>query len=76
MNKSNGVFPKRGEGHRIVYFWRIGREKSKDYISQTQCAMDFVTKYIEQNPKYTELVYDKTWDEIFHLFGIKIHETL
>jgi len=73
MKKSaDGVQWKRGEGHNLIYFWRLGREKSKDYSDEAQCAMDFITKYIERNPKYKELVYDKTWSEIFAMFSISL----
>ena len=75
MKKSaDGVQSKGGEDRRLTYFWRLGRDKSKDFKDQQECAMDFITKYIERNPKYKELVYDKTWDEIFKLFSIQFHD--
>lgn len=69
-----GIQWKRREDRRLIYFWRFGREKSKDYSDQRQCAMDYITKFIEVNPKYKELVYDKTWDEIFKIFSIRLHD--
>ena len=75
MKKStDGVQSKRGEGRGLIYFWQLGRDKSKDFRDQRECAMDFITKYIERNPKYKELVYDKSWDEILKIFSIKIHQ--
>jgi hypothetical protein len=71
---SDGVHWKRGEDRRLLFYWRIGTEKSKDYLDHEQCAMDYVTKYLERFPKYKELVYDKTWDQIFKIFGISISE--
>ena len=71
---SDGVQSKRGEGRELIYYWRLGREKSKDYLDKRQCAMDFITRYIEHNPKYKECVYDKTWDEIMRMFGILLTE--
>ncbi len=72
MKKSDGIQYRRGEGNKFIYFWRIGKEKSVDFPDKTKCAMDFVTKYIERNPKYKELVYDKSWEEIFALFSIRM----
>lgn len=69
---SDGVFLKRGEGRELIYYWKIDKDKSKNFKCQVECAMDYITRYIERNPKYEELVMDKTWDEIFPLFGIKI----
>jgi hypothetical protein len=70
---ADGVQWKRGEDRKLIYFWRLGRNKSKDYLDKTRCAMDYITKYIEMNPKYKELVYDKTWDQIFRMFQIDVN---
>ena len=68
----DGVQWKRGEDRRLTYFWRLDSQKSKDFKDQRECAEDFITKYIEKYPKYNELVYDKSWEEIFKLFGVKL----
>lgn len=68
----DGIHYRREEGRGLVFFWRIGREKSKDFPNQRICAEDFIAKYIERHPKHKELVYDKTWEEIFRIFGIQI----
>lgn len=72
VQKKDGVFFKRGEGRRLIFYWRLGREVSKNFNNHTECAMEYVEKFIDRNPKYKELVYDKTWDQIFRVFGIKI----
>lgn len=69
---TDGVFYRRAEDRRLVYYWRIGREKSKDFLSQVECAMEYIAKYVEKNPKYKEVCLDKTWDELFRIFGITI----
>lgn len=74
MAKKNldGVHWKRREDRQLIYFWRIGAEKSKEYKDEEQCAMDYVTKYIERFPKYKDLVDGRTWEQKFRLFEIKI----
>lgn len=67
-----GVFWTRGQEKQMAYYWKIGKEKSKLFTSKVDCAMEFVTKYIERHPKYKDLVEDKTWDEIFKLFSIDV----
>lgn len=66
----NGVYWRKKEGA-LVFYWRIGKITSKDFHNKRECAVDFVTKFIEKNPKYEEIVCDKTWDEIFRIFGIE-----
>lgn len=72
MAEKDGVFWKRKENRRLVYYWRIGKTISKDFQNQTECAMEYVERFIERRPKYKELVYDKTWDQIFRIFGINV----
>lgn len=67
-----GVFSKRADDRSLVFYWKIDKTKSKDFVNQVDCAMDYITKYIEKNPKYQELVLDKTWDELFRMFRINI----
>lgn len=69
---SDGIFSKRNYDRQVSYYWKIGSEKSKIFTNQVLCAMDYVQHYVEKNPKYQELVYDKTWDQLFSMFGIKI----
>lgn len=73
---SDGIFQKRSWDRSVVFYYKIGTNKSKDFPCQTTCAMEYVTKYVDKYPKYKEMVYDKTWDEIFALFGIKITQGL
>lgn len=73
MKNTNGVYSKRGGGHRLLYYWRIDREKSKDFSDQFECAKDYVTHFIGRYPKYKELVYDKTWPQILEMFGIHMN---
>lgn len=69
---TDGVHLKRGENRKLLYYWRVANEKSKDFTSHEECAKEFVTRYIERYPKYKELVYDKSWEEIFRVFGIQL----
>lgn len=71
---TDGVFWKRNAERRMIFYWRIGKDKSKDFLNQIDCAQEYITKYVERHPKYVELVMDKTWGELFKLFGIPIHE--
>lgn len=72
--KKDGVFWKRGEGRGLVYYWKLGRETSKNFLSQTDCAMEYIEKFVERNPKYKDLVHDKSWDQKFRIFGVKIQQ--
>lgn len=73
MKKNNdGIKWKRGEDRKLVYYWQIGNVKSKTFSGHAECAQEYIAKYVEQYPKYKELVYDKTWDQLFAMFGIKI----
>lgn len=75
MAKSkDGVLWKRGEGRELVYYWQIGNVKSKAFSDHNACAMEYITKYVERYPKYQELVLDKTWNQLFVMFGIKTPE--
>lgn len=67
---TDGVFWKRGEGHKLVFYWQIGKRKSKIFSDQIACAQEYIARYVEENPKYQELVYDKTWDQLFAMFGV------
>lgn len=71
--KSNdGVFWKREAGD-IIWTWRIGSETSKKrFFSKTECAMDYIERYVEKNPNHKEVLLDKTWNQIFRIFGISI----
>lgn len=71
---SDGIFWKREAGRGLVCYWQIDSRKSKVFSDQRECAMDYVARYVEKHPKFKELVYDKTWDQIFGIFGIKIEE--
>lgn len=68
----DGVFWKRAEDRSLMYYWQIGAEKSKPFKNQVECAMSYVEKYVEKNPKYKDMVYDKTWDELFRMFGVRL----
>lgn len=70
---SDGVFWKRGEGRELIYYWKIGSLKSKTFSNQEECAKDYIKNFVERNPKYVPLVEEKTWEQLFRMFGVKIH---
>lgn len=68
----DGVFFKRGESGEVIYFYRLGKNKSKDFFDKRKCAEEFVEKFVQHNPKYEPLCAGKTWEQCFKLFNIDI----
>lgn len=69
---SDGVKWKRGQGRFLTYYWQIGNQKSKDFNNQRECAMDYIKHYIDKNPKYLPLVEEKSWEQLFSMFGVNV----
>lgn len=73
---SDGIYHKKEWGGELLYYWRVGTEKSrKGHRYKTEAAMEYIKRYVEKNPKMEDLVADKTWDEIFRMFNIQIPPT-
>ena len=70
--KDEGVFWRRGDDHRIVYYYKIGKSKSKDFLNRRDCAMEYIERFCGQYPKYEELCVGKTWDQCFAIFSIDV----
>lgn len=72
MNKSGdgAQWKRRGDTKVIVYFWKIGRNKSKEFTDKIACANDYVKHYVQHYPKYKDVISGKNQDEIFRIFEI------
>lgn len=69
-------------GNNSVYYcqrhgcWchEISGTVKRGFKNKPDAAADYVTNYLEKNPKYKELVRGKTWAQIFKIFNITMEE--